>query len=293
MPFKLTPINPGFAAHASGIDLSKELTPSEVGSIVEAMDEFAVLVWQGLSLTADQQIRFAEHFGPFDGSMRSVSGRRNRLGDERVLDVSNVGIDGRVDNRDSPKNRTMIANQLWHSDSSFKKPRASYSMLQCLTVPSWGGNTEFADLRAAYDALPDTTKREIQELSATHFALHSRTVLGVEAYTEAQVEMLPPVEWPLVQVHRGSGRRVLFVGAHANGIPGWTLAEGRMFLADLLEHATQRQFVYAHHWNVGDFVMWDNRCTLHRGRRYDLAERRELRRRGLLVFSAISDGTKS
>jgi alpha-ketoglutarate-dependent 2,4-dichlorophenoxyacetate dioxygenase len=151
-------------------------------------------------------------------------------------------------------------------------------MLSAVVLPSWGGNTEFADLRAAYDALPDRIKREIQDLEAEHSALHTRLLLGDNAYTDEQKKAIPPATWPLVTTHPGSGRKVLFVGVHATHIVGWPVAEGRMYLHDLLEHATQREFVYAHEWQVGDLVMWDNRSTLHRGRRYDISERRELRR---------------
>jgi alpha-ketoglutarate-dependent 2,4-dichlorophenoxyacetate dioxygenase len=183
-----------------------------------------------------------------------------------------------VAGRDSPKNLSNFANQLWHSDSSFMNPRAAYSMLHALVTPSWGGNTEFADLRAAYDALPDRTRAEIEHLSAEHFALHTRVLLGDDAYTDDQKKAIPPAVWPLTDVHPGSGRKLMYVGVHARQIIGWPTAESRMYLSDLLEHATQRQFVYTHEWQVGDLVIWDNRSTLHRGRRYDIAERRELRR---------------
>jgi alpha-ketoglutarate-dependent 2,4-dichlorophenoxyacetate dioxygenase len=151
-------------------------------------------------------------------------------------------------------------------------------MLHCLVKTSWGGNTEFADLRNAYDTLDERTKKEIEGLEAEHFALHTRELLGDEAYTDDQKKLIPPAVWPLVNTHAGSGRKVLFVGVHARQILGWPTAEARIFLADLLEHATQRENVYAHEWQVGDLVIWDNRATLHRGRRFDIAERRELRR---------------
>jgi alpha-ketoglutarate-dependent 2,4-dichlorophenoxyacetate dioxygenase len=189
-----------------------------------------------------------------------------------------VDLNGELHRRDSPKNLSSFANQLWHSDSSFMSPRAAYSMLHALVIPSEGGNTEFCDLRAAYDALPLDLKEEIQDLSAEHYALHTRLLLGDDAYTDEQKKAIEPAVWPLVSVHPGSKRQVLFVGVHAHKIMGWPIAEARIFLSDLLEHATQRSFVYAHQWQVGDLVMWDNRSTLHRGRRYDLNQRRELRR---------------
>jgi alpha-ketoglutarate-dependent 2,4-dichlorophenoxyacetate dioxygenase len=183
-----------------------------------------------------------------------------------------------VAGRDDPKIVGNVANQLWHSDSSFQRPRAKYSMLHAVVVPGFGGETEFADLRLAWDTLPAWLQQRVRGLRAVHYALHSRFMLGATHYTEAQRAALPPVEWPLVQTDPRSGRTVLFVGVHACEIPGMTLAEGRMLLADLLEHATRREHVYQHRWAVGDLVMWDNTTTVHRGRWFDFAERRELRR---------------
>jgi alpha-ketoglutarate-dependent 2,4-dichlorophenoxyacetate dioxygenase len=278
MPLQLKPIQPGFAAEASGIDLTAPLSPADVRAINAAMNDHAVLVWRGQPLTAQQQINFTKSFGPLDIGLKRVFKRPERLEDERLIDISNVDGQGQVQRRDSPRNLSNFANQMWHSDSSFMKPRAAYSMLHALVLPSWGGNTEFADLRAAWDALPERTQKELQGLQAEHFALHTRILLGDDAYTDDQKKEIPPALWPLADVHPGSGRKVLFVGVHARQIIGWPVAESRMFLLDLLEHATQRQFVYSHQWQVGDLVIWDNRSTLHRGRRFDLTERRELRR---------------
>jgi alpha-ketoglutarate-dependent 2,4-dichlorophenoxyacetate dioxygenase len=179
-----------------------------------------------------------------------------------------------------------IANQLWHSDSSFQRPAAKYSMLMCEIVTSWGGETEVADMRAAYDALGEPTKRALDGLEAEHYALHSRFMLGDDNYSEEQRNAVPPVTWPVVRTHPGSGRKHLFIGAHARSIAGMTVPEGRMLLADLLEHATQPQFRHRHTWRPGDLLIWDNRCVLHRGRRFDLSERRELRRATTLDVDA-------
>ena len=278
MSLRLKPLHSLFVAEASGIDITRPLSETEVRQINAAMNEYAVLVWRGQPLTGQQQIDFAKSFGPLDLGLKKVFKRKERLEDERLIDISNVDAEGNVARRDSPKNLSNFANQLWHSDSSFQDPRAAYSMLHALVLPSWGGNTEFADLRAAYVALPDRTKAEVEELRAEHYALHTRILLGDEAYTDEQKKTIPPVAWPLVQTHPGSGRKLLFVGVHARQVIGWPTAESRMYLQDLLEHATQREFVYRHEWRVDDLVMWDNRSTLHRGRRYDIAERRELRR---------------
>ena len=278
MTLQLKPLHPHFVAEASVIDLTQPLSPADARSINAAMNQYAVLVWRGQPLTAQQQVNFATAFGPLDIGLKRVFKRPERLEDERLIDISNVDATGEVSRRDSPKNLSNFANQLWHSDSSFMRPRAAYSMLHSVVNPSWGAQTEFADLRAAYDALPERTRREIEGLQAEHFALHTRILLGDDAYTDEQKKLIPPAVWPLADTHPGSGRRVLFVGVHARQILGWPTAESRIFLSDLLEHATQREFVYSHAWEVGDTVMWDNRSTLHRGRRYDLSERRELRR---------------
>lgn len=278
MPITLHPLHPHFVAEASGLDLTQPLADADVRAINAAMNRYGVLVWRGQPLTSEQQLRFASSFGPLDIGLKRVFKRPERLEDERLIDISNVDAQGQVARRDSPKNLSNFANQLWHSDSSFMNPRAAYSILHSVINPSWGGQTEFADLRAAYDALDERMRDEIADLSAEHYALHTRILLGDEAYTDAQKKEIPPTKWPLVETHAGSGRKVLFVGVHARQVEGWPTAEGRMLLLDLLEHATQRSFVYTHNWQVGDTVMWDNRATLHRGRRFDIAERRELRR---------------
>jgi alpha-ketoglutarate-dependent 2,4-dichlorophenoxyacetate dioxygenase len=273
----LTPLQP-FAALASGIDLSKPLDAAAVRAIEAAMDEHAVLVWRGQPLTQDQQIAFAKAMGPLDLGLRKLKGGPHRFDYAELADISNVKADGEVADRTHAKIVGNVANQLWHSDSSFQCPRAKYSMLSAVVVPGFGGETEFADLRMAYDALPEWRKKQIENLKAVHFALHSRFMLGDTQYTDEQKKTIPPAVWPLVQVDPRSGRRILFVGVHACEIEGMTVAEGRMLIMDLLEHATQREFVYRHHWQVGDLVMWDNTATVHRGRYFDFSERRELRR---------------
>ncbi len=265
-------------AEASGIDIGKPLSPAAVKAIEEAMDRYAVLVFRNQPLDQDQQIRLAQSFGPLDLGLRKVKGGAHRFKYAELADISNVTADGEVAAREHAKIVGNVANQLWHSDSSFQRPRAKYSMLSAVVVPPDGGETEFADLRAAYDALPDWRKRQVADLTAVHYALHSRFLLGDTNYSEEQRKAIPPARWPLVQTDPRSGRKSLYVGIHVCEIEGMTLAEGRMLLMDLLEHATQRRFVYQHRWQVGDLVIWDNTASVHRGRYYDLAQRRELRR---------------
>ena len=275
---KLKPLGPLFAAEASGVELRKPLDPAAVRAIEEAMDRYAVLVFHDQPLGENEQIAFARSFGPLNAGLRKATGASTRFKYNEIIDISNVAQDGKVVARDHAKLVGTIANQLWHSDSSFQDAPIAYSMLSAVAVPAEGGDTEFADLRAAYDALPGKIKREIEGLVARHSAFHSRFLLGDDRYSAEQLRVFPSVNWPLVRMHPGSKRKVLFVGAHCTEILGMTVPEGRMFLADLIEHATQREFVHRHEWRSGDLVMWDNRCTLHRGRRYDLSERRDFRR---------------
>lgn len=278
MTLKLTPLTQHIGAEASGIDISRPLDDTQRREIESAMDRFGVLVFRGQPLDQDQQIRYAQTFGPLDLGLRKIKGGPHRFKHAELADISNVTVDGEVAARTHAKIVGNVANQLWHSDSSFQRPRAKYSMLSAVVVPPEGGETEFADLRAAYDALTPEQRLRIEGKVAVHDALHSRFLLGDTHYTEAQRAAIPPARWPLVQTDPRSGRKILFVGVHAREVEGMTIAEGRMLLMDLLEHATQRPFVYQHRWQVGDLVMWDNTATLHRGRYFDFAQRRELRR---------------
>ncbi len=279
MTIEFTTLHPCIGAEARGVDLKQPLDAAVVQAIEAAMDRFAVLVFRDQPISQGEQVAFSRNFGPLDQGLRKATGGPTRFEHDELIDVSNLTLDGKIAQRDDGKLIGTLANQLWHSDSSFQSIVAKYSLLSGVAVPGEGGDTEFADLRAAYDALDHETKRLIARLSAEHYAFHSRTLLlGDDGYDEKQLNAMPPVEWPLVRVHPGSGRTVLFVGIHCRRIIGMTLPEGRLLLAELLEHATQREFVYRHQWRAGDLVMWDNRCTLHRGRRYDLTVRRDLRR---------------
>ncbi len=280
MSLQTRALHPLFVAEATGVDIRAPLSTADRDAIVEAMDRYAVLVFRDQPLSEAQQIEFALSFGPLDLGLRKVNKSRvaHRFSHEALIDISNVDVNGKIADRNSRKMYSQLANQLWHSDSSFQQPAARYSMLHSVVNPSRGGETEFADLRAAWDALPEDMKALISPLESEHFALYSRMNLGDNAYTEEEKARLPAVRWPLVRNHPGSGRKLLWVGIHATRVLDMHVGEGRLLLAELLEHATQREFVYRHHWHVGDTLMWDNRATLHRGRRYDLTERRELRR---------------
>lgn len=274
----LKPITPSFAAEASGVELRKPLDTATVRALDEAMDKYAVLVFRNQPLTEAEQVALARHFGPLDAGLRKATGAPTRFGYDELIDIGNVALDGEVAQTSDQKLIGQLANQLWHSDSSFQDLPVKYSMLSAVTVPAEGGQTEWCDLRAAWDELPAKTKRLVEGRTARHFAFHSRILLGDDKYNETQLKRFPPVERPLVQVHPGSGRKVLFPSAHIDRVSGMSVPEGRLLVAELLEHTTQPKFVYRHTWRAGDYVMWDNRATLHRGRRYDLSLRRDLRR---------------
>ncbi len=283
MTLHFEPLLPTFGAVVSGLDLRRAATAAQIHAIDDAMDRYGVLLFRDQLMTEDEQMAFTRQFGPLDLGFRRVKNvpgvpAEHRFADNALADISNVEADGRVADRSSRKIVSNIANQLWHSDSSFQRPRAKYSMLHAVVLPGCGGDTEFADQRLAYDRLDDEMRERLQGLVAEHFALHSRFMLGDTDYTQAQIDAIEPARWPLVQTHDGSGRKHLYIGAHARAIDGMVTAEARMLLWDLLEHTTHPDHIYRHRWQVGDLVIWDNRCMLHRGRAYDLAERRELRR---------------
>ena len=276
--FTCDPLQPLFAAEVRGVDLSVAIDKSFAGVIETAMDQYAVLAFRDQTLNEVQQMAFTRALGPVDMGLLKVLQPKSRFKEAGMIDISNVDLESRVRDRDDPKQVDLLANQLWHSDSSFKRPSAKYSLLLARVVTGEGGETEFADMRAAYDALPEDLALEVEGLVAEHSAFHSRMQLDDSQYTEADLAAFPLVQWPIVREHPGSKQKTLFIGVHAARIIGRPLPEGRLLLAELLEHATQPQFVYRHQWRPGDLVIWDNRAVLHRGRRYDLAQRRELRR---------------
>ena len=278
MTLTLKPLTPQFAAEAGGVDLAGALDAATVAAIDAAMDRYAVLVFRDQPLGQAEQIALAKQFGPLDMGLRKATGAPTRFQYDELIDISNVAMDGAVAAKDNRKLIGILANQLWHADSTYQNVRVKYSMLSAVVVPAEGGQTQWADLRAAWDALPEATRRHIEGRSARHSAFHSRLMLGDDAYTAEQLARLAPVERPLVHVHPGSGRKVLYPSVHVECVEGLSVPEGRLLVAELLEHATQPQFVHTHEWRAGDYVMWDNRTTLHRGKRFDLSARRDLRR---------------
>jgi alpha-ketoglutarate-dependent 2,4-dichlorophenoxyacetate dioxygenase len=277
MSLSFSPLHPAFATRADGIDLRDPPDPTTAREIEAAMDRYAVLVFRDQRISEDEQLAFTRSLGPLDAG-RHLAVRQQRRVRPEFADVSNLDERGSVADRNHRRVLSNMATRLWHTDSSYKSPAAKFSLLYCSAIPEWGGETEFADMRAAYDALPERLREEAEGRSAEHYVHHSRAVLGFAPSPEEIAGALPPVTWPLVRTHAGSGRKLLYIGAHATHVVGLSLPEGRVLLSDLLEHATQRQFVYRHEWRPGDLVMWDNRAVLHRGRRYDLSQKRDMRR---------------
>ena len=283
---KIAPINNDFAAQVGDIDLSRPLSDGMITKIEQAMDRYAVLIFRNQPLTDDQHAAFTRHFGAIDKGLLLGSKRKRRLPNPDVIDLANVDHEGNVLPAANIRNVSLVANQFWHSDSSFKNPPAKYSILCGMELPAQGGQTEFADQRAAHDALSADMKAKVRDLVAEHWAYHSRDLLGGSGATPEERAALPPVFWPIVHTIPRSGRKSLFIGIHTREIEGMITAEARMLLHDLLEHTTQRQFVHRHEWQANDVLMWDNQCTLHRGRAYDLTKLRQLRR----CTTEVADG---
>jgi len=268
---------PDFAGEVFGIDLRQTMTPEQVAAIVEGMDKFAVLVFHDQTIDDSQQLAFSRNFGTLELANADIRRDEERRLAPEIADVSNLGKNNDVMSREDRRRLFSLGNMLWHSDSSFKPTPARYSLLHARVLPKAGGNTEFADMRAAWDALDGDTRAEIADLVCEHSQQYSRGILGFD-FTEEERLKNPPVPQRLVRRHPGSGRRSIFLSAHAGAIRGMPMPEARALLRDLTEHATQRKFVYAHQWRVGDLVMWDNRAMMHRARRYDPGEVRELHR---------------
>jgi alpha-ketoglutarate-dependent 2,4-dichlorophenoxyacetate dioxygenase len=279
---EIAPLSPGFAGEVTGIDLTRPLTAAQVAAIEAGMDRFAVLVFHDQSFNDDTQLAFSRNFGELElssgGEMARPEDRRLKL---EMADVSNLDRDNKLRAADDRVRLNSLGNRLWHSDASFRAIPAKYSLLSARVVPGTGGNTEFADMRAAYDALDQATKAEIENLVTEHSNAYSREIIGFpkEDYGARNQEKLRPVRQRLVRTHPVTGRKSLYLSAHIGSIVGWPMPEARAFIRDLTEHATQRRFVHAHVWRPWDLVIWDNRTTMHRARRYDdLREVRDMHR---------------
>jgi len=279
VPVAIRQIHPVFVGEVSGVDIKGPLSREDVAAIDAGMDRYAVLVFRDQAVSDAEQMAFTRNFGAIENAR---GGNVTKEEDKRLAtgmnDVSNLGKDGKPLARDSRQRLFNLGNLLWHSDSSFRAIPAKYSLLSARVVNPKGGDTELADMRAAYDALDADTKAEIENLVCEHSLMYSRGSLGFVDYSEEEKQLFKPVRQRLVRTHPVSGRKSLYLSSHAGTIIGKPTPEARILLNDLKEHATQPRFVYVHKWKVNDLLMWDNRQTMHRGRRYDESQPRDVRR---------------
>jgi alpha-ketoglutarate-dependent 2,4-dichlorophenoxyacetate dioxygenase len=279
MPLQFRRLHPHFVAEVSPVDLRRVDDARTLAEIRAGMDEYAVLVFRGQPFADEEQVAFAQRL---DGQLHTKTGSAalglNRLGNDALVDISNLDEAGDIASPDARRRAYGLGNRLWHTDASFQDPAGRYSMLSAKVVPPAGAETEYAHMRGAYDALPAETKARLEGLRVHHSIAHSRRTLGFE-FSPEEEERLRGAVHPLVRTIPRSGRRSLYLASHASRVVGWSVPEGRLLLRDLTEHATQPEFVYRHAWRVGDLVIWDNRATMHRARPFDdLTHRRELRR---------------
>jgi alpha-ketoglutarate-dependent 2,4-dichlorophenoxyacetate dioxygenase len=270
-------LHPTFVAEVSPVELRSVHEPEVLAQIRAGMDEYAVLVFRNQRIDLAEQLEFTERFdGKIHRATSAAALTKNRHGDDAYADIGNVSENGQVMDANDRRRMNNMGNRLWHTDASFVEPCGRYSMLAAKVVPPVGAETEFADMRAAHDALDEARRESLQGLKVFHSIVHSRSMLGFE-FSEEERQRLPGAEQPLIRTIPGSGRQSLHLASHAAHVVGWPVPEGRLLLLELMEHATQPQFIYRHAWREFDFVIWDNRATMHRATRFDdTRQRREL-----------------
>jgi alpha-ketoglutarate-dependent 2,4-dichlorophenoxyacetate dioxygenase len=269
MAITISPVTPEFAAEVGDVDLSAPIVSEDMSAIKEAFWKYAVLVFPGQDLSQDQQLAFSEQFGPIEKERTLDPKATPSRFSGAFADISNLTNDGSIWGENSRQRMYKAGNKLWHTDSSFKRLPGLCSLLYARTVAPIGGHTEFADQRAAYDALPEATRKKLHGLVAEHWIATSRRRSGFQDFTEEERKRLPPVPQILVRTIPQNGRKSLYVASHAGRIHGMPDEEGRALIDELIAHVTQRKFVYTHRWRPNELVMWDNRCTMHRGTDFD------------------------
>jgi alpha-ketoglutarate-dependent 2,4-dichlorophenoxyacetate dioxygenase len=269
MAISLHPVTPDFVAEVGDVELGKTLAPEDLAAIRAAFTKYAVLIFPDQEFTDESQLDFARHFGPLETTVFKARKDHELRLHENMADVSNLDSKNRILATNDRQRLYNLGNRLWHTDSSFKRLPAYCSMLHARSIPPIGGHTEFADLRAAYDALPEKTKQKIAGLVAYHSIMTSRAKLGFSDFDEGERKAFAPVPQVLVRRLQDSGRMSLYIASHAGAIRGMADDEARALIDELTAHATQRQFVHAHRWRAKDLVIWDDRCTMHRGMEFD------------------------
>ena len=279
MAVEIRQVGDKFAGEVTGIDLTKPLSTESVSAIHDGMDEYAVLFFRGQPLTADEQLAFSKQLGEIEHAIgTSLRDDKDARLPTTFADVSNLDRDERPFDINDRRRLFAIGNRLWHSDSSFKVIPAKYSILHAISIPSRGGNTEFAYMPSAYDALDEEIKGEIDDLICEHSQIFSRQQVGFTELTKEEIERFEPVRQRLIRRHPKTGRKSLYLSSHAGRIDGLSVPDAKLLLLDLVNHATQKKFVYIHKWQMGDLVMWDNRQTMHRVRPFPVNEPRDMRR---------------
>ena len=276
--------HPLFVGEIGNVDLRQPLDRDTVAEIQAASDKYGVLVFRGQMIDDAQQQAFSRNFGDLETTVKAYRKDYKARLDDYMADISNLDENNRLLSANDRRRLNSLGNRLWHSDSSFKRIPARYSLLSARIIPSWGGETQFADMRAAWDALPDRLKAKVEGLVCEHTQIFSRGKIGFTDWAPEELDKMAPVPQVMVRTHPGSGRKSIYLSSHAGRIRGMEDPEAKMLLMDLSEFATQPQFVHTHVWKVGDLVMWDNRCTMHRAREYDETEVRDMHR------TTVSDG---
>ncbi|WP_428491366.1 TauD/TfdA dioxygenase family protein [Rhodopila sp.] len=282
MRIEIQELHPGFAAEAGSIDLSRPQPAEAIGAIRAVLDNYPVLVFREQCLSDERLRDFAARFGPLEIGRAAARPGRRRLAIPQIGDISNLDEDGGVRGLNDRRRLDSLGNRLWHTDASYMPVPVVLGLLHAVALPPpspWGnGETEFADMRSAYDSLSAETRQAIDGLTAVHDVFWSRAQIGFSEFPADERERYPASRQRLVRRQAGSERRSLYLSAHASHIDGWPVADGRLLLFDLNAHATQVGFVYRHSWRVGDLVIWDNRWTMHRGRPHQEDQPRDLRR---------------
>jgi alpha-ketoglutarate-dependent 2,4-dichlorophenoxyacetate dioxygenase len=293
MTIEILQVHPWIGAEIAGINARRVPDAATLAALWKAIDRHAVVVLRDQDMSDEQLRDFAACFGPLEIGRAAARGGKRRLKFPEIGDISNLDIEGRIRARDDRRRLDSLGNRLWHTDASYMPVPVVLGMLFAVSVPPasafGGGETEFADMRAAYDALPEATKQQIGGLVAEHDIFWSRAQIGFTEFEPGEREQYPPSPQRLVRRHSGSGRKAVYLSAHASHVVGWPVADGRLLLRDLTDHATERRFVYSHKWRPGDLVIWDNRCTMHRGRPHDDAYPRDLRRATTLDVGSTLD----
>jgi len=284
MAITVKQLHPLFVGEIGNVDLRQPLDRDTVAELQAASDKYGVLVFHDQMIDDAQQQAFSRNFGDLETTVKAYRKDYKARLDDYMADISNLDENNRLLSANDRRRLNALGNRLWHSDSSFKRVPARYSLLSARIIPSWGGETQFADMRAAWDALPDRMKAKVEGMICEHTQIFSRGKIGFTDWAPEELDKMAPVPQVMVRTHPGSGRKSIYLSSHAGRIRGMEDPEAKMLLMDLSEFATQPQFVHTHVWKVGDLVMWDNRCTMHRAREYDETEVRDLHR------TTVSDG---